>query len=220
MVGEIRDSETAGLGVQAALTGHLVFATLHTNNAATSLPRLLDMGIEPFLIASTVRAVVGQRLVRKLCLDCREVYTPDATTLKQIANIFGTDDSAIMKRVHQLEELARGSGVGRSTSNKGHKQPSSDGLATSDSKITQLWKAHEDGCSSCGHTGYKGRVGIYEVLDNSSSVQKLIVSNATSESIQEEAIKSGMITMEVDGFIKALRGQTTIEEILRVTSEE
>ncbi len=221
MVGEIRDSETAGLGVQAALTGHLVFATLHTNNAATSLPRLLDMGIEPFLIASTVRAVVGQRLVRKLCTDCRDVYTPDAATLKQIAEIFGTDNAAIMKRVHQLEEQARESGVGRNTaSNKTRKQPSSDGLATSDSKITQLWKANENGCSTCGHTGYKGRIGIYEVLDNSPTVQKLIVTNATSEAIQDEAIKSGMITMEVDGFIKALRGLTSIEEILRVTTEE
>ena len=221
MVGEIRDSETAGLGVQAALTGHLVFATLHTNNAATSLPRLLDMGIEPFLIASTVRAVVGQRLVRKLCTDCRDVYTPDAATLKQIAEIFGTDNAAIMKRVHQLEEQARESGVGRNTaSNKTRKQPASDGLATRDSKITQLWKANENGCSTCGHTGYKGRIGIYEVLDNSPTVQKLIVTNATSEAIQDEAIKSGMITMEVDGFIKALRGLTSIEEILRVTTEE
>lgn len=220
MVGEIRDTETAGLGVQAALTGHLVFATLHTNNAATCLPRLLDMGIEPFLIASTVRAVVGQRLVRRLCLDCRQVYSPDAATLKQIATIFGTDNPAIMKRVHQLEEQARESGIGRSpTSTKGHK-PSSDGLATSDTKISQLWNANEDGCATCGHTGYKGRVGIYEVLGNSSAVQKLIVSNATSEDIQDEAVKTGMITMEVDGFIKALRGQTTIEEILRVTTQE
>ena len=99
MVGEIRDSETAGLGVQAALTGHLVFATLHTNNAATCLPRLLDMSIEPFLIASTVRAVVGQRLVRRLCVDCREEAIPDAASLKQIAEIFGTDNAAVMKHV-------------------------------------------------------------------------------------------------------------------------
>ncbi len=221
MVGEIRDTETAGLGVQAALTGHLVFATLHTNNAATCLPRLLDMGIEPFLIASTVRAVVGQRLVRKLCLDCRQVYTPDAAMLKQITEIFGTDNASVMKRVHQLEELARENGVGRSVAPpKGHKLPSSDGLATSETKITQLWKASDDGCLTCGHTGYKGRIGIYEVLGNSSAVQKLIVSSGTSEDIQKEAIKDGMITMEVDGFIKALRGQTTIEEILRVTSDK
>jgi type IV pilus assembly protein PilB len=218
MVGEIRDSETAGLGVQAALTGHLVFATLHTNNAATCLPRLLDMGIEPFLIASTVRAVVGQRLVRRLCVDCRELVTPDAATLKQVAEIFGTDDSAIMKQVHHLEELAFEGGIGKSSGGKG--PHAGDALSTSASKITQLWKAHDEGCDACGHTGYKGRMGIYEVLDNSPIIQKLIVGNSTSDTIQQQAIKEGMITMQVDGFIKALRGQTTIEEILRVTSEK
>ncbi len=113
MVGEIRDSETAGLGVQAALTGHLVFSTLHTNNAATCLPRLLDMGIEPFLIASTVRAVVGQRLVRRLCLVCRESYEPDATTLKQINDIFHIKEAGAMKRVHDLDELALKGGIGK-----------------------------------------------------------------------------------------------------------
>jgi type IV pilus assembly protein PilB len=218
MVGEIRDGETAGLGVQAALTGHLVFSTLHTNNAATCLPRLLDMGIEPFLIASTVRAVVGQRLVRRLCVDCRESVTPDEPTLKQIANIFGTNESGVMKQVHALEESALKGGIGKTNSGKAKGDVSE--LSTTDGKITRLWKAHEGGCDSCNHTGYKGRMGIYEVLSNTSTVQKLIVSNATSDVIQDEAIKEGMVTMQVDGFIKALRGQTTIEEILRVTSEK
>jgi type IV pilus assembly protein PilB len=218
MVGEIRDGETAGLGVQAALTGHLVFSTLHTNNAATCLPRLLDMGIEPFLIASTVRAVVGQRLVRRLCVDCREVIAPDAPTLKQIAEIFGTDNAAMMKHVHQLEELALEGGIGKTNTGKSEGDPSQ--LSTSDSKINRIWKAHDGGCNTCNHTGYKGRMGIYEVLSNTVTVQKLIVANSTSEVIQEQAIKEGMVTMQVDGFIKALRGQTTIEEILRVTSEK
>lgn len=217
MVGEIRDSETAGLGVQAALTGHLVFATLHTNNAATCLPRLLDMGIEPFLIASTVRAVVGQRLVRRLCVDCRESITPDTATLKQIAEIFGTDTPAIMKQIHHLEEEALKGGIGKSS---GSKSAPTDSLSTSETKITRLWKAHDGGCDNCGHVGYKGRMGIYEVLANSTEIQRLIVANGTSESIQDQAIKEGMITMQLDGFIKALRGQTTVEEILRVTSEK
>ncbi len=222
MVGEIRDTETANLGTQAALTGHLVFATLHTNNAATCLPRLLDMSIEPFLIASTVRAVVGQRLVRRLCPDCRQSYSPDSATLKQIANIFNTDDSSVLKNLHKLEEEAREVGIGRSTQlpSKSRQSGSTDGLSTSETKIAQLWKASDDGCTNCGHSGYKGRIGIYEVLSNTSSVQKLIVSNATSDVIQNEAIKQGMITMQVDGLIKALRGQTTIEEILRVTAEK
>lgn len=217
MVGEIRDSETAGLGVQAALTGHLVFATLHTNNAATCLPRLLDMAIEPFLIASTVRAVVGQRLVRRLCVDCREEVAPDAATLKQISDIFSTDSAAVMKHIHDLEEQALEAGIGKV--NAGKSKIDTSKLSTTDSKISKLYKAHDGGCDSCGHIGYRGRVGIYEVLSNSSDIQKLIVSSGTSDVIQEQAIKEGMVTMQVDGFIKALRGQTTIEEILRVTSE-
>jgi type IV pilus assembly protein PilB len=218
MVGEIRDGETAGLAVQAALTGHLVFATLHTNNAATCLPRLLDMEIEPFLIASTVRAVVGQRLVRRLCVDCREEVAPDAATLKQIGEIFGLDDSGVMKRVHQLEEQALEGGIGKA--NAGKAKVDTTKLSTTDSKITRLFKVHDGGCESCGHIGYRGRMGIYEVLDNSSEIQQLIIANGTSEQIQQQAIKDGMVTMQFDGFIKALRGQTTMEEILRVTAEE
>lgn len=219
MVGEIRDGETAGLGVQAALTGHLVFATLHTNNAATCLPRLLDMGIEPFLIASTVRAVVGQRLVRRLCSNCRESYVPDATIVKKIADSFGIKDASFMKNIHTLEELAAKGGVGVSESTAKDAKDT-NALSTTDAKINRLWKAKDGGCDECNHIGYKGRMGIYEVLGNSTEVQKLIVANATSEQIQAQAVKEGMIIMQMDGFIKALRGQTTIEEILRVTAEE
>ncbi len=218
MVGEIRDGETANLGVQAALTGHLVFSTLHTNNAATCLPRLLDMGVEPFLIASTVRAVVGQRLVRRLCVDCRESYTPDDAISKQIAGIFHTDQPEVMKHVNELEKEALEAGLGKGNVSKKNKQ-TSDELSTTETKIIKLWKAHDGGCESCNHSGYKGRIGIYEVLENTTPLQKLIVSNSTSETIQDQAIKDGMVTMQTDGFIKALRGQTSIEEILRVTSE-
>lgn len=218
MVGEVRDGETANLAIQAALTGHLVFSTLHTNNAATCLPRLLDMGVEPFLIASTVRAVVGQRLVRRLCVDCRETLSPDDATLKQIALIFHTDQSETMKHIHKLEQEALEAGIGKTNTSKKSKTSPAE-LGTTDSKITKLWKAHDGGCDSCNHTGYKGRMGIYEVLENSSEIQKLIVANSTSDVLQQEAIKGGMITMQTDGLIKALRGQTSIEEILRVTSE-
>lgn len=214
MVGEIRDGETASLGVQAALTGHLVFSTLHTNNAATCLPRLLDMGIEPFLIASTVRAVVGQRLVRRLCPECREAVEPDATEVKRIAVAFEISDTTVMKYIHELEKKALDGGIGKSNTGKA----ASDELSTTDSKIHRIWRAHEGGCASCNKTGYKGRMGIYEVLKNSESVQKLIVANATSEVINDQAVKEGMVTMRLDGFIKALRGQTSVEEILRVTA--
>ncbi|MDB5163501.1 MAG: Type secretion system protein [Candidatus Saccharibacteria bacterium] len=218
MVGEIRDNETASLAVQAALTGHLVFSTLHTNNAATCLPRLLDMSIEPFLIASTVRAVVGQRLVRRLCIDCRQEYNPDPEVLKEISDIFHLESTGVMKRLHELETAALESGIGKTNPSKTNKV-AVDQLSTSETKIVRLWKANEEGCETCGHSGYKGRIGIYEVLSNSGEVQKMIVSNSTSEAIEQQAIKDGMITMQVDGFIKALRGQTTVEEILRVTSE-
>lgn len=218
MVGEIRDSETADLGVQAALTGHLVFATLHTNNAATCLPRLLDMGIEPFLIASTVRAVVGQRLVRRLCVDCREVYTPDEAQLKEIDETFHISGEGNMKRLHELEKNALEGGIGKSNVSKKNKE-STEELSTTPNKISRLWKAHQDGCDACNHTGYKGRMGIYEVLPNSGEIQKLIVGSSTSDEIQNQAITDGMLTMQIDGFVKALRGQTSIEEILRVTAE-
>jgi type IV pilus assembly protein PilB len=216
MVGEIRDGETAELGVQAALTGHLVFSTLHTNNAATCLPRLLDMGIEPFLIASTIRIVIGQRLVRRLCPDCREHFTPDETQLEQLSRTFQLDGAGAMKRIHELEEQALQSGIGKVA---GIEPNAKADLSTTGTTIHRLWRAHEGGCNTCNHTGYKGRIGIYEVLRSSPAVQKLIVSNGTSEQMEHTAIQEGMLTMQQDGFIKALRGETTIEEILRVTAE-
>lgn len=208
MVGEIRDAETANLGIQAALTGHLVFSTLHTNNAATSLPRLLDMGIEPFLIASTIKAVVGQRLVRKLCTTCRKTYTPSPDEVTGIVHLFNIPKGKDFSYIHTLEEQAVKQNIGKEV------EP-----GTSTSTITTLWKASPNGCDECSHTGYKGRMGIYEVLPNSLTVQKLIMSNATSTQIQELAIEEGMITMQTDGLVKAIRGETTIEEVLRVTKE-
>jgi type IV pilus assembly protein PilB len=216
MVGEIRDSETAELGVQAALTGHLVFSTLHTNNAATCLPRLLDMGIEPFLIASTIRIVIGQRLVRRLCTDCREHFTPDETQMEQLGRSFQLNSEGAMKRIHELEEQALKSGVGKV---EGIEPDAKADLSTTGATIHRLFRAHDGGCNTCNHTGYKGRIGIYEVLKSSPAVQKLIVSNGTSEQMEQTAISEGMLTMQQDGFIKALRGETTIEEILRVTSD-
>lgn len=210
MVGEIRDGETANLGVQAALTGHLVFSTLHTNNAATCLPRLLDMGIEPFLIASTVRVVIGQRLVRRLCPVCKESYAPDETEITSIGELFGLDRDGMMGHMHELEAQAAKEGIGSDIG---------EDLSSTETAITRLYRAKAGGCDECGHAGYKGRMGIYETLANSNSIQKLIVGNATSNEIQTQAIKDGMMTMQVDGYIKALRGQTSIEEILRVTRE-
>ncbi|MFT4532134.1 MAG: type IV pilus assembly protein PilB [Candidatus Saccharimonadales bacterium] len=199
MVGEIRDGETAGLGVQAALTGHLVFSTLHTNNAATCLPRLLDMNIEPFLIASVVRIVVGQRLVRRLLPEDCEEYTPSDQERKEIERVFGIHTKAdwdnMLKLVQQAQEE-----FGK----------------TKSTKIT-LWRPKKN--LKGEKTGYKGRMGIYEVLKNTEDVQNLIVANGTSDEIQNKSIKEGMLTMQLDGLIKAMIGMTSIEEILRVTRE-
>ena len=207
MVGEIRDGETANLGVQAALTGHLVFSTLHTNNAATCLPRLLDMGIEPFLIASTVKAVIGQRLVRRLCMNCRQEYTPNEEEIKYITEMFKINTESI-KKIHNLEEQAFEDKIGGDTP-----------MGSTDSGIEHLWRPNPEGCDECGHNGFKGRVGIYEVLGISIPIQKMITANATSNDIQDQAISEGMVTMQMDGLIKSLRGITTVDEVLRATRE-
>lgn len=208
MVGEMRDGETANLGVQAALTGHLVFTTLHTNNAATCLPRLLDMGIEPFLIASTVKAVVGQRLVRRLCMNCRQSYKPEQDEITSITHLFNLKDGQSFSHIHELEMQAKQQAVGGDTP-----------AGTDANTILKLWRASPEGCDECAHTGYKGRIGIYEVLGTSIQLQKMIVANATSNEIQDQAIQEGMITMQTDGLVKALRGNTTVGEVLRVTKE-
>ena len=208
MVGEIRDGETANLGVQAALTGHLVFSTLHTNNAATCLPRLLDMGIEPFLIASTVKAVVGQRLVRRLCMNCRQSYVPNQTEVAEIVRLFHLAPGQNFYYIHQLEAQAIVQKVGGETP-----------WGTTDTTISALWQPNPNGCDECNHTGFKGRVGIYEVLGTSREIQKMIIGGNTSNEIQDQAVAEGMTTMLTDGLIKAIRGNTTVEEVLRVTKE-
>ncbi|MBP6880710.1 type II/IV secretion system protein [Candidatus Saccharibacteria bacterium] len=223
MVGEIRDRETANLAIQAALTGHLVFSTLHTNDAATALPRLLEMEIEPFLIASTVRAVIGQRLVRRLNPNCRESYNPENEQLEKIKQTF--DMSTVNQ---QLDSANAQREIGKKAKDeediKAGKQASSSEkieqtMQAQSSERMTLWRENIGGNSECEKTGFRGRIGIYEVLGVSEKIQNMIVANSTSAEIQHQAIKEGMITMQQDGFIKALQGITTIEEILRVTRE-
>jgi len=177
------------------------------------------MGIEPFLIASTVRVVIGQRLVRRLCPDCREDYTPDDGVLDRIMSNFGLTAEGAMKHVHELEQQALDAGIGLKVVSTVNKRSAAE-LGTTDTKIVKLWKAAEKGCNNCGHSGYRGRMGVYEVLDNNLPIQKLIVENSTSENLEAQAIKDGMVTMRMDGFIKSLRGLTTVEEVIRVTSAE
>ncbi|MEO5499353.1 MAG: GspE/PulE family protein, partial [Candidatus Saccharimonadales bacterium] len=197
MVGEIRDKETAALAVQAALTGHLVFSTLHTNSAAGVLPRLLDMGIEPFLIASTVNTVIGQRLVRRVAED----HTTFSSTELESKSIQETLGPILPKT---KEEVAKYS------EDLGYKD-----LPLSTQSAYTLVKG-EDTARSPG--GYKGRVGLYEVMDITEAIQGLIVKHSTSAEIQRQAISEGMITMRQDGYMKALQGLTTLEEVNRVAA--
>lgn len=199
MVGEIRDKETAELAVQASLTGHLVFSTLHTNSAAGILPRLLDMGIEPFLIASTVHTVIGQRLVRRIGRN-KETYESDpaetAAVKAALGGLLPTDPA-------QVAEVAANLGY-----------PTLP-LATDNAYTLTKGKDSPDAPG-----GYKGRMGIYEVFDVSEAIQDLILKRSTSTEIQAQAELEGMVTMRQDGFLKALAGVTTVAEINRVASAD
>jgi len=199
MVGEIRDKETAQLAVQAALTGHLVFSTLHTNSAAGILPRLLDMEIEPFLIASTVRSVIGQRLVRRLG-DEKEAYKSDATETKAIQQTLG---NLLPATAQEMPKVA---------AELGYKS-----LPLRGQSAYTLYKGKD---SSDTPGGYKGRMGLYEVFDINEEIQNLILKHATSAEIQRTAQAQGMISMRQDGYLKALAGYTTLAEVNRVAGTE
>lgn len=200
MVGEIRDAETANLAVQAALTGHLVFSTLHTNSASGVLPRLLDMGVEPFLIASTVNTIIGQRLVRRVAKR-REVYQSSPIETQNILTTIG----------HLLPKTT--ADVARVSQDLGYKD-----LPLAGQSAYTLVKGI-DSPQEPAPNGYSGRAGLYEVMDVSEAIQRMIVSHATTAEIQRQAQREGMVTMRQDGFLKVLQGITTIEEVNRVTSD-
>ena len=175
MVGEIRDQETADIAIRAALTGHLVFSTLHTNDAAGAVNRLVDMGIEPFLVASSVEALTAQRLIRRLCPHCKRPWKVDKPFLQNIGFPIETlKDGTICEPV---------------------------------------------GCEACHGTGYSGRTGIYEILTVTDEIRQMVVERKTSGEIKEYAVAHGMHTLRMDGWRKVLAGITTLEEVLRVTSE-
>ncbi len=180
LVGEIRDSETTSLAIQAALTGHLVFSTLHTNNASGAIPRLLDMGAEPFLVASALNCVIGQRIARKICSFCKSDYEPLPQVIEDIKTALGK----YYPEKNEKIKLYMGKG-----------------------------------CTECNSTGYRGRVGIFEVLPISEKMSKLILEHTSSADMERQAIDEGMFTMKQDGFFKVLEGITTIEEVLRVAQD-
>lgn len=197
MVGEIRDNETMEMAIHAAMTGHLVLSTLHTNSAAGTIPRLLDMGAEPFLVASTLNVVMAQRLVRKLCPDCRKEYK---LSEKELESLKGNFD---------MEEILRTIKAGGILKGK---------LGEKDQwKDVKFYRP--GGCEQCSKTGYHGRLGIFEVLEVDEEIGKMVSQKATSEEIEGKAKSKGMLTMVEDGFTKAIQGITSIEEILRVSKE-
>jgi len=181
LVGEIRDKETTQLAIQAALTGHLVFSTLHTNDSATTIPRLIDLGGEPFLIASVLNASVAQRIARRVCEHCKTTYEPPKALQDSIIAVLGD----------LLPDKYR-----------------------NNQTPIQLFKG--TGCVECNYTGYRGRVAIFEVLKISSQINRMILKQASAREIVEQSKKEGMIIMKQDGYLKALEGITTIEEILRI----
>ncbi|MDP3971232.1 MAG: GspE/PulE family protein [bacterium] len=184
MVGEIRDEETAGIAVNSALTGHLVLSTLHTNDAATAIPRLIDMGVEPFLVASTVRIIIAQRLLRKICSSCIRSGPPLQETIDFI------------NHQPKLLETLKKAGI--------------EDPAT----MSAFYGA---GCNNCVNTGYRGRVGVFEILEMTDEIRSLVVERADSSKIMNAARRNGMSTMLDDGVQKALNGSTTLKEVLRVT---
>lgn len=212
MVGEIRDQETAQLAVQAALVGRLVLATLHTNSSAAAIPRLLDMGVEPYLLSSVINVIVAQRLPRKLCKDCREKIKADDVMLKKIHQVMdglqGFDMYSYPKR--DFKQLK----PGETPSNTNIETADKNGVNEAPQGDVFIWKAK--GCDRCAGTGYTGRIGIFEVLKMNEKISKMIIEHRSSQSIQEQAQADGMILMIQDGFMKALDGETTIEEVLRV----
>jgi general secretion pathway protein E len=177
MVGEIRDAETAKIAIQAALTGHLVFSTLHTNDSCGAITRLIDMGIEPFLVASSVIAVMAQRLIRRVCPSCREAYRPSVEELRQLGMSADRLEGNTVYRIGPT-------------------------------------------CPDCKHTGYRGRLGIHELLIIDDEVRNLTMKAADSASIRRVAAAKGMNSLREDGAEKVLAGMTTVEEVLRVTQED
>jgi len=187
MVGEIRDLETAEIAMNAALTGHLLLSTVHTNSATGALPRLVAMGVKPFLLAPSMNAILGQRLVRRICSACKTPLSLDLETQKTVEE--------------QLKKIPRASG-----------EPIPD--------LSQIIFYKGVGCETCNGTGYKGRVGIYEMILMDDKIRAALSEHISEYEVKQLAIEQGMVTMTQDGILKAIEGITTVEEVLRTTGGE
>ncbi len=194
LVGEIRDGETAELAIHAALTGHLVLSTLHTNSAAGAIPRMLDMGVEDFLLSSTLNAILAQRLVRRICVDCKTEFEPPKEVQAQIREALKeVQDNKVL--ISKDPEIAKS-------------------LKILDESKLVLYKGQ--GCDTCNQTGYKGRIGIFELLEMTERIAALTVENSPSDIIENAGVEEGMIRLLQDGYLRVLEGDTTLEEVMRV----
>ncbi len=209
MVGEIRDLETGGIAIKAALTGHLVLSTLHTNSAPETVTRLLDMGLEPFNVASALNLVLAQRLVRRICGGCKVHYFPDAEELSTAK--VGVDTTF---REMRFTDEALSSAKARATKEA---VPFLENLSL-DSKVSEMPWFRGKGCEACGGSGLKGRQGLYEVMFMTPHLRKLILQNVGAAEIKEGAVDEGMLTLRMDGWLKVLKGVTTMEQVVRETA--
>jgi type IV pilus assembly protein PilB len=209
MVGEIRDLETGGIAIKAALTGHMVLSTLHTNSAPETVTRLMDMGLEPFNVASALNLVLAQRLVRRICGSCKEQYTPTdiefnaakvkrTTTLRELRFTPDTIENAKARATKEAAPLLKD--------------------ITLDTTVEQLPYFRGRGCDACNGTGLKGRQGVYEVMPMSPSLRKLIMMNVGAPEIRDHAVEEGMLTLRMDGWMKVMKGITTLEQVIRETT--
>jgi type IV pilus assembly protein PilB len=209
MLGEIRDLETGGIAIKAALTGHLVLSTLHTNSAPETVTRLMDMGIEPFNVASALNLILAQRLVRRVCSGCAEAYKMDKAEIAG-AKIGG----GITLRDMHFTDMAIADAKTRATAPA---KPFMDQI-TLDTKMEDLPVFRGKGCEQCDGTGLKGRQGLYEVMYMTPALRKLIMQSAGAAEIQKVAIDEGMLTLRMDGWLKVLKGICPLEQIVRETA--
>lgn len=193
MVGEIRDIDTADIAVHAAMTGHFVLSTLHTNSATLAIQRLIEMGVQPFLAASVINLIIGQRLVRKVCPHCKTRSRLTKKLIKEYRPFFNLENIFLkLKKIKLIQKNV---------------------------SLLDIRFSHGKGCVKCNNTGYKGRIGIYEILKIDNDIYKIILNNASSEAIKKEALKKAFLTMAEDGLLKVFEGQTTFEEVIRLTKE-
>jgi type IV pilus assembly protein PilB len=209
MVGEIRDLETGGIAIKAALTGHMVLSTLHTNSAPETVTRLLDMGLEPFNVASAINLILAQRLVRRICSNCKTQYDPPPEELagaKVTRNTTMRDLKFTEEALHNAKAKATPEAM-----------PFMEKLSL-DTKISEIGFFKGKGCDACNGTGLKGRQGVYEVLVMSQAIRKLVMQNVGANEIRDLAIEEGMLTLRMDAWLKVIKGITTTEQMIRETS--